>query len=267
MPVASIKGTVLHYLFDGDDAAAETVFFSNSLSSDLSMWDAQVPALIAAGYRSLRYDSRGHGRSSTPPGPYRIEQLADDAIGLLDHLGLERVHICGLSLGGMVAQKVASSHPERLKSVSLCSTAAYLNPPGVWDQRIAAVNEGGLAVVVDGTIERWFTARGIGSLPAAVAAVRAGILGTSADGYAACCAAIRDMDQRDAIKEITLPVMVLVGEQDPTTTVAYAREIHERIAASSLVVIPQARHFVNVEKAEEFNRALLGFLGSLAPAA
>jgi 3-oxoadipate enol-lactonase len=264
MPVASINGVALYYRFDGDESAAETVLFANSLSSELSMWDAQVPALVDAGYRTLRYDARGHGRSSSPPGPYRIEQLAEDPIGLLDHLGLEQVHICGLSLGGMVAQKMASSHPERLKSVTLCATAAYLNPPGVWDQRIIAVSEGGMAVVVDGTIERWFTAAGIESLPQTIARVRAGILGTSADGYVACCAAIRDMDQRDTIKEIALRVMVLVGEQDPSTTVEHARGIHERITNSSLVVIPQAQHFVNVEKAQEFNRALLAFLETAA---
>jgi 3-oxoadipate enol-lactonase len=264
MPVARINGVDLYYRFDGDEGAAETVLFANSLSSDVSMWDAQVPALVDAGYRTLRYDARGHGRSSSPPGPYRIEQLADDPLGLLDQLGLEQVHLCGLSLGGMVAQQIASTYPERLKSVALCATAAYLNPPDVWDQRIAAVSEGGLAVVVDGTIERWFTAAGIGSLPQAVAGVRAGILGTSANGYVACCAAIRDMDQREAIKAIALPVMVLVGEQDPSTTVYHAREIHERIAGSSLVVVPQAQHFVNVEQAQAFNRALLDFLETAA---
>jgi len=260
MPIANINGTDLYYRFDGEQSATATVVFSNSLSSNLSMWDAQIPVLIEAGYRTLRYDSRGHGQSSSPPGPYRIEQLAADVIGLIDHLDVEQIHFCGSSMGGMVAQNVAVSHPKRLKSVSLCATAAYMNPPGVWNQRIAAVAHGGLDAVVDGTMERWFTASAIDSVPQALANVRAGILGTSIDGYTACCAAIRDMDQRNAITAIDVPVMVLVGEQDPGTTVEHAMDIHQRIAGSSLVVIPQARHFVNVEKAEEFNRALLDFL-------
>jgi len=264
MPIATLAETDLYYRFDGDDGAGETVFFANSLASDLGMWDAQIPALVDAGFRTLRYDMRGHGRSSSPPGPYCIEQLAGDALGLLDHLGLEQVHLCGLSLGGMVAQWLAASNRPRLKSASLCTTAAYLDPPGVWDQRIAAVKNGGMETVVQSTIERWFTAHGLESLCAEIASIRAAILRTSANGYAGCCAAIADMDQRESIKAVDLPVMVLVGEQDPTTTLAHAREIHASINASRLIVIGQAQHFVNVEKSGDFNRALLDFLGSIA---
>ncbi|MDP6182685.1 MAG: 3-oxoadipate enol-lactonase [Gammaproteobacteria bacterium] len=264
MPVARVSGVELYYRLDGDENAAQTIVFSNSLSSNLSMWDAQISAMVAAGYRTVRYDTRGHGQSSSPPGPYCIEQLVDDLCALLDHLALSRVHLCGLSMGGMVAQAMAVAQAERLNSVLLCSTAAYMNPPGVWDQRIAAVDEGGMGAVADGTIERWFTPQGIESLAEDVARIRDGIMGTSVAGYAACCAAIRDMDQREAIKQLSLPVLVVVGEQDPGTTVAHATDMHERIGGSSLVVIPQARHFVNVERATEFNRALLDFLGRTA---
>ncbi len=128
MPMVFVNGTTLNYRFDGSEQGP-IVIFSNSLASDLTMWDAQIPGLVRAGYRTLRYDTRGHGRSETPEGPYSIEMLADDAVRLMDALGLGRVHFCGLSMGGMVGQMLGARYSDRLLSLTLCSTAAHMPPP------------------------------------------------------------------------------------------------------------------------------------------
>lgn len=263
MPRLTLPHVTLNYLLDGP-AAGPLVMLCNSLSSNLSMWDAQVPALHAAGWRVLRYDARGHGDSTVAQGATAIADLAGDALALLDHLAVERVHFCGLSLGGMTGQWLGTHHASRLHSLALCATAAYMGPADLWNQRIAAVAEGGMAAVADATIARWFTANSQQRMPAAVARVREGILCTSVTGYSACCAAIRDMDQRESIAAITLPTAVLVGANDPSTPVSAAELIHQRIKGSSLTVIPDTQHFFNVEDPASFNAALLGFLRRVA---
>jgi 3-oxoadipate enol-lactonase len=239
---------------------APIVVLSNSLSSNLAMWNPQVAPLTDLGYRVLRYDSRGHGQSSAPDIPYTIDMLAQDVVGLLDALGLESVHFCGLSMGGMVGQCLASVYPERLKSVTLCATAAYLNPPGVWDERRAIVETQGMQAVVEGTMERWFSPAAASAIPQELASVRKGILQTPPQGYANSCIAIRDMDQREAIKSIRIPTLVIAGEKDPSTTVAAAREITQAINGAELAIIPGAQHLLNIEMAEQFNSLLGGFL-------
>lgn len=262
MPALALPAVTLHYQLDGP-AGAPLVMLCNSLSSNLSMWDAQVPALCAAGYRVLRYDARGHGASSVATGPTAIADLAQDALALLDHLELSRVHFCGLSLGGMTGQWLGTHHAARLHSLTLCATAAYMGPAALWNDRIAAATAGGMAAVAEATIQRWFTPCSRQRLAAEVARVHAAILATPVAGYCACCAAIRDMDQRESIRAITVPTAVLVGAEDPSTPVAAARLIHERIAGSSLTVIPATQHFFNVEDPPAFNAALLGFLDGI----
>jgi 3-oxoadipate enol-lactonase len=259
MPFADLNGAKIHYLLEGDGPAAP-VMLSNSLASNLAMWDAQVPALRAAGYRVLRYDTRGHGQSSVPAGAYTMEMLTADALGLLDHLELAQVHFCGLSLGGITGQKFATQYPGRLRSLSLCATAAYLGPPDLWAGRIKAVAEGGMQAVADATLGRWFTSANQARLSEVVAATKAGILATPAGGYTGCGAAIRDMDLRESIRAITTPTLVMVGALDPSTTVDAARLMHERIAGSELVIIRDTQHFFNVEEPQQFNAALIDFL-------
>ena len=259
MPHLTRPQVSLHYRVDGP-AQAPVVMLCNSLSSNLSMWDAQVPALCDAGYRVVRYDARGHGASTVATGATSIADLADDALALLDHLELPRVHFCGLSLGGMTGQWLATHHASRLDSLALCATAAYMGPAELWDQRIAAVAAGGMAAVVDATIARWFTAASQRRIPDEVARIRDGILATPVAGYSACCAAIRDMDQRESIRAIRVPTAVLVGADDPSTPGSAATLLHERIAGSTLTVIPETQHFFNVENPAAFNAALLGFL-------
>jgi 3-oxoadipate enol-lactonase len=259
MNALTINGTELNYRLDGDPTAP-VVLLSNSLASNLNMWAAQVPALLAAGFRVLRYDARGHGHSQVPAGPYTMEMLAADALGLMDALQLEKVHFCGLSMGGMTGQMLATHHSARLNSLVLCATAAYMGPPELWAGRIKLVEESGMAAVAGPTIDRWFTARNQRALPAAVAEVRAGILATPAAGYAACAAAIRDMDQRETIHAIRVPTLVMVGALDPGTTVEAARLMHARIPGAELLIIPESQHFFNVEMPQQFNAGLLDFL-------
>jgi len=259
MAELSLPHVTLHYRLDGPPEGP-VVMLCNSLSSNLTMWDAQLPALCDAGFRVLRYDARGHGASSVARGETHIADLAQDALALLDHLGLPRVHFCGLSLGGMTGQWLGTHHADRLISLALCATAAYMGPADLWNQRIAAVASGGMAAVAEATIARWFTPLSRERLAAEVARVRDGILRTPVAGYSACCAAIRDMDQRESIRAIRLPTAVLVGAEDPSTPVAAAELIHARVEGSTLTVIPATQHFFNVEDPASFNAALLGFL-------
>lgn len=259
MPLADVNGTTLHYRFDGPEQGL-VVMLSNSLASSLTMWDPQISALVEEGYRVLRYDSRGHGQSSVPKGPYSIEMLGGDAVGLLDALGLDKVHFCGLSMGGMVGQMLGARHGDRLISLALCSTSAFMAARELWDERMEIVRKNGMNAVVDATIDRWFTKAGQERLHVDVEKVRRMILNTPVDGFCACCAAIQDMDQRDSIRTISTRTLVMVGEHDPGTPVSTAEFIHERIASSELRVFSDAAHFINVEQAGAFNDALLNFI-------
>jgi 3-oxoadipate enol-lactonase len=259
MPLAEVNRTTINYRFDGS-VEGPVVMLSNSLASDLTMWDKQIPELVEAGYRVLRYDSRGHGQSAVPEGSYSIELLASDAVGLMDALGLEKVQFCGLSKGGMVAQILGTQYGDRLISLVLSSTSAYMSPREIWDERIETVQKSGMKAVVDATIDRWFTKAGQVRLPSDVEKIRQLVLNTPVNGFCSCCAAIRDMDQRDSIRSISTRTLVLVGEQDPGTPVSAAELIHERIASSELRIVSEAAHFINVEKANVFNDTLLEFL-------
>ncbi len=258
MPVLEINGAPLNYLLEGE--AGPVVVLCNSLASTLAMWAPQVPALLAAGYRVLRYDTRGHGDSGLPPGPCTMDLLAADALGLIDALNLEQVHFCGLSLGGMTGQRFATLHGERLQSLVLCATAAWMGPPELWETRIQQVLAHGMGSVMDATLQRWFTPRGLARMGGELHSVREGILRTPPAGYAACGAAIRDMDQRETIRAITTPTLIIAGALDPGTTVEHARQLHAAIAGSELLIIPESQHLLNLEAARQFNTGLVSFL-------
>jgi 3-oxoadipate enol-lactonase len=259
MPQIQSNGIALNYRWDGP-VNGPVVMLSHSLGADLSMWEPQVAPLTTAGYRLLRYDHRGHGGSAAPDGPYTIDQLAADAVGLLDALGLTQVHFCGLSMGGMVGQVLGARHGQRFRTLALCSTSSHMPPPELWNERIQLVGAKGLTAVVDATIDRWFTQPGQQRLPEAIQKIRATYLATPVAGFLGCCAAIRDLDLRETNRAITAPTLILVGEHDQGTPVAHARAINERIAGSRLVVIPDAAHLQNVEQAEIFTETLLAFL-------
>ncbi len=257
MPIKTINGEPFNIVVEGK-ADGPVLLFSNSLSSNLSMWDPQAEALKHS-FRIIRYDSRGHGKSVAKPGPYSIAQLGQDALAILDTLKIRQAHFCGLSKGGMVGQWLLTHHPERIGKAVLANTAAVMAPADLWNGRIRNVSKNGMAAIVDGTIERWFTQAFIAAAPGTMDAIRAMIASTPAQGYCGCCGAIRDMDQRDSIQSITNPVLLISGDQDPATTPAMMLLMKERIKGAQWLSL-QAAHISNLEQPEAFTRALQEFL-------
>lgn len=240
---------------------APVVIFSHALATHLGMWEPQAAA-VATRYRVLRYDTRGHGGSDAPAGPYTFSQLVEDARALLDGVGVESTHFAGISMGGMIGQWIALTHPERLQSLVLCGTSARTAPEAreIWDERIALAAREGMAPHVEPTIGRWFTPRFVKEHPEVVDPLRAMMRDTDPQGFIGCAAAIKEHDALDRLSEIKVPTLIIVGEKDPGTPVATAEAIHERIAGSELVVLESASHLSNLEQAEAFNKVLLAFL-------
>ena len=253
-----VNGAEIAYRFDGL-ANGRVVLMSNSLMSNYDMWDRTVPALTDR-YRVLRYDTRGHGRSSVTPGPYSIEMLADDAVGLLDALGIARAHVVGLSMGGMIAQQLGARYPERVFSLAVCDSASEMPPRAMWEERLRIAGEQGIAGLVDATIKRWFTASFIERSPQEIAKVRAFVMGTPAAGYQACAAAVRDMAQTTMLLKVKAPTLVLTGRQDPACTVEQSIVMHRMIEGSKLVILEDAAHLSNIEQPGAFNAALREFM-------
>jgi len=241
-------------------ADAPVVVLSNSLGTDLSMWDAQVPALTAH-FRVLRYDTRGHGASAVTPGPYSIEQLGRDVVGLLDGLDIERAHFCGLSMGGMTGMWLGVNAPERLRRLVLANTAAQVGPPDNWNARIAKVRAGGMTAISSAVLERWFTPPFHVQHPEQIAATRQMLESMPADGYVAACAAVRDMDQRVAIRGIPVPTLVIAGTGDLATPPADGRFLADAIVGARYVELPAA-HISNIEAAAAFTSQLVEFLNA-----
>jgi 3-oxoadipate enol-lactonase len=260
MPFAAVNGIKLHYRIDSDAGPdAPWLVLSNSLGSDLSMWSPQAEA-FAAKFRVLRYDTRGHGRSEAPKGPYTIDQLIGDVIGLLDELKIERTHYCGLSMGGLTGIGLAARHPERFERVVLSNTAALIGSDAVWTPRAAKARDEGLPSLTDAVIPRWFTAGFIEREPVVIAGMRDVFRGLSSEGYAANCEAIRDADLREEAKTIKAPVLVIAGTHDLSTTAAQGRELHGYVAGSRYVEL-DAAHLSNIELAGIYTKTVLDFLG------
>ena len=258
----TVNGIDIHYQIDGD-ISDKTIMFSNSLASTLNMWDLQIEHLLAQGFGIIRYDSRGHGQSEAPKGPYSIEMLADDAAALLDFLDIKSVHFCGLSKGGMVAQMMGVRHADKVKSLTIADSAAFMPAKDTWEQRIQAVTNGGMEAVVDATTERWITSEGRDRLPGQVELIRQMILKTPVQGFVACSEAIKSMDMRTTNPKISAPTLVICGEQDTGTTPQQAKEIADAIPNSKLELISDAAHLANIEQHEVFNRLLSHFLANL----
>jgi 3-oxoadipate enol-lactonase len=257
MPFAESNGARLNYRFDGP-ADGPVLVLSNSLGTNLSMWDPQIPAL-AAQFRLLRYDTRGHGQSSVTAGPYTITQLGRDVVGLLDGLGIERAHFCGLSMGGVIGMWLGVYALERINRLVLCNTAAKIGTADMWNTRIETVRTNGLSAVAETQAQRWFTPAFIAKAPDVIAATRQMIARTSPEGYAANCGAIRDMDQRETISRIRARTLVIGGLHDPVISAADLRYLVDTIPGAKLVEL-DASHLSNVEAPVEFTKALLNFL-------
>jgi 3-oxoadipate enol-lactonase len=254
------NGIQMNYELSGIKQAP-VVVLSHSLACSMVMWRPQLE-MLESRFRVLRYDTRGHGGTDAPPGSYTLAQLVDDAIGILDGLDIERVHWVGLSMGGMIGQGLALSHPGRLNSLVLADTAAII--PGeaqpVWQERIDVVRNEGLQAVAESTLERWFTPNYLKQKLPEVDQIRQQILATAVVGYIGCSEAIRRLNYLDQLAAIQTPTLVMVGADDTGTPVAASEAMHAHIKGSNLAVIPAAAHLSNIEQAKVFNTHLMEHL-------
>jgi len=250
----------LHHESTGPEDAPALVL-SNSLGSNLSMWDPQVPAL-AERFRVIRYDQRGHGRSPVPDGPYSIDDVGADALALMDRLGIERAHFCGLSLGGMTGMWLAIHAPERIDRLALLCTSAKLGPPSNWSERAALVREQGTAAIADGGLLRWVTEEFVAAHPEQADRLRQMMLDTPDEGYAGCCEVIQHMDLEPCLHEIRARTLVIAGDEDPATPPEHAERIAAAVDGARVEVVSPGRHLANVERAGEVTALLLEHLAT-----
>jgi 3-oxoadipate enol-lactonase len=250
---------VLSYDIEGPpDAPA--VLLINSIASTRELWARQMPAL-AARYRVIRYDARGHGRSSVPSGEYTVEQLGRDALAILGDAGVASAHVCGISLGGLTAQWLGINAPDRVASLVLANTAAKIGTAEGWNERIALVREKGMNVLAEMTIPRWFSAAFQERDPETVRGFRTMIQACSQEGYLGCCAALRDADLRDGITSIRCPTLVVASSDDAATPAEGLAFIRDRVPGAQMVTV-NSRHLSNIECAEDFTGAVLDFLAA-----
>jgi 3-oxoadipate enol-lactonase len=246
------------FTVDGPEDAP-TVVLSNSLGSTPAMWDPQFPAL-AERFRVVRYDHRGHGRSPVPPAPYELADLGADVIALLDRLGLEQVRWCGLSLGGMVGMWMAINAPERIDRLVLCCTSARLGPPQMWADRAATVRAQGVDAIADAGLQRWLSPAFIEREPEIAAGIRAMLVATPSEGYAACCGVIERMDQVPELGAIRAATLVIAAEDDPATPPEHGALIASTVPGAQLAVVKDARHLATIEQPAAMTELILGHL-------
>lgn len=259
--LTQVDDTLIHYEMEGPPGAP-VVTLSHSLAATLESWELQLQALRGP-YRILRYDTRGHGESAAPPGPYTMEMLSADVVGLLDRLGIERTHFVGLSMGGMIGQVLALRHPHRLEKLVLCDCSSRVPPETgpVWEERIRTAQTQGMAALAQETLERWFSEEFRRNQPEMTGRIRDMIVRTPVPGYVGCCRAISDFDVSRELSKVSTSTLIMVGERDQGTPVSAAEAIRREIAGSELFVIPSALHLSNIEGADVFNRKLVSFLG------
>jgi 3-oxoadipate enol-lactonase len=244
-----------HHEVTGD---GPPLVLANSLGTTLEMWDAQVGPLSER-FRVIRYDTRGHGRSDVPPGPYTIAELGGDAIDLLDHLGIERAHFAGVSLGGMTGMWLAINAPERVDRLVLICTSAKMAPPEMWADRAKLVREQGPEAIVDATFERWFTEGYRSSHD--LGRWRAMFVGVPAEGYASCCTIIETMDQTDGLPNISAPTLIIGGAQDLSAPPPeHAAVLAGAIPHARLEVLDPAGHMAAIERADVVTQLILDHL-------
>jgi len=257
MPTIQSNGCPIHVEVEGPDNKP-VLMLSNSLGTDLHMWDPQVAALTQH-FRLVRYDRRGHGKSGVPKGPYTMEMLGRDVLAVLDALKIEKINWCGLSMGGMVGMWLGANAPQRINRLILSNTSAWFADKEIWNGRIKTVREKGLASIVGGTMERWFTPDFREREPKKIEWLSEMFLATNPEGYIACGEAVRDMDHREIIKSIKAPTMVIAGRQDAGTTVEMGEYVRKNIPGASMTLF-DAAHIANVECQHEYTDAVIGFL-------
>lgn len=257
MQAAIIDGTPVHYALDGA-ADAPALVFANSLGTDFRIWDGVLDRLQGR-FRTLRYDMRGHGLSGLGDGAVTMPRLATDLDKLMDHAGIERALVCGLSIGGLVAQQLARDKPSRVRALVLCDTAAKIGTAEMWQARIDAIGTGGLEGLADAVMERWFAPGFRASRPAELAVWRSMLVRTPAAGYAAACGAIRDADLSADAGRIAVPTLVLCGADDGATPPAVVRALANSIPGAAYREIPAAGHLPCVEQPDALAGHLLAF--------
>jgi 3-oxoadipate enol-lactonase len=259
MPILKSGEARIHYALEGQSGSSVLVF-SNSLGANYSMWDPQ-----AREFRKrlgvLRYDTKGHGQSPPTPGLYSIELLGRDVLAMLDALDLDRVHFCGLSMGGMIGMWLALNAPERLHKLVLSNTAAKIGTPEAWNARIEAVQKNGMKSVASAILERWFTTAFRQKAPETMVSILKMLEETNPGGYVACCAAVRDFDCREKLSGIRTPTLIFVGADDSATPAADGRFLAQQIPGARYVEL-NAAHLSNIEAQERFNKELAAFLNS-----
>jgi 3-oxoadipate enol-lactonase len=254
----SLRDHTLCYDLIGPEAG-EVVAFSHSLAADLGLWAEQVPALLAAGYRVLRIDLRGHGGSRGAAGPYTIDDLADDMIAVADAVGIERFHFVGLSIGGAIGQSLALRHRQRLRSLMLCDTQSESFPDAArhWGGRIEKLRQTGtVESIADETMGRWLTQDYRSRNPLRWSQIRATVAGCTVAGYAGCAQALADFKYTHRLGTVTIPVLVACGSEDPRATPEESRRIAALFANGRYEEFTGARHVPNVEQPDAFNRVL-----------
>lgn len=258
MPFRRLDDIVVHYRRDGT-AAAPTLVLANSLGTDLRVWDALLPQL-APRFDVIRYDKRGHGLTDLTPGPYTIAGLAADLARLLDSLAVRGALVCGLSIGGLIAQALATARPELVRGLVLMDTAHKVGTAEMWAQRIAAIRTGGIASIADVILERWLTRELREQRPDELAGWRNMLTRTPVEGYLGCCAAIRDADLTAAARGLSVPTLCIVGEEDGATPPALVAELAGLIPGARLLRVPGAGHLPCVERPEVVGPAILRFV-------
>ena len=239
-------------------ADAPALLLLNALGTTADLWQAQI-APFAAAFRVIRFDTRGHGRSDAPAGPYALDRLGRDALAVLDAAGAGRAHVCGVSLGGQIALWLAVYAPERVNGVVAANTGARIGTTALWNQRIRDAGTLGMQALVEPAIARWFTPRFRRTDPETVDRFRRMLGGCSAAGYAGCCAALRDADLRDDLQRIARPTLVIAGADDNATPPASGRAIRGEVVGAELLAL-DAAHLANVERPDAFTAGVLAFL-------
>lgn len=248
----------VHHVVTGR-ADAPVVVLSNSLGATHAMWDENLSELEQH-FRVVRYDTRGHGDSPVPSGPYSIDDLTDDVVALLDHLGVRRAHFVGLSLGGMTGMRLAARHPERVDRLVVLCTGAHLTPSSAWHDRAATVRAEGTRAVAEAVVARWFTPAYLQDNPEVKARSEATVAGTPDEGYAGCCEVIGAMDLRADLASITAPTLAIAGADDPATPPPHLQAIAESVDDGRLLVVPDSAHLANAQQPRAVTSAIVDHL-------
>ena len=257
MPVINADGCPINVEVEGPQGAP-VLMLSNSLGTTLHMWDPQV-APFTQHFRLVRYDRRGHGKSGVPKGPYTMERLGRDVLAVLDGLGVKKVNWCGLSMGGMVGQWLGANAPERVERLVLTNTSSFFPDKNGWNERLKLVEEKGIAAFAAPNMARWFTKGFLEREPQTVAGIQAMFAATPLEGYLACGAAVRDMDQRELLPRIKAPTLVIAGKHDGATPPEANEYISNHIPGAKFALV-DAAHLSNIEQSEAYTKAVLAFL-------